>query len=97
MIQTIKTIARSAGFDRQRYAATRMCCERHVLAAVGRQHKRWIGRILCYHSIGQADWGVNDVAVSRLQQLGCDGRRQENDLGERGHAVGRRSVDQRSR
>ena len=66
--QTLKTIARSAGFDRQRYAATRMCCERHVLAAVGRQHKRWIGRILCYHSIGQADWGVNDVTPAQFRR-----------------------------
>src|SRR5262245_50476159 len=45
-----------------------MCCERHVLASVGRQRKRWIGRILCYHSIGQAEWGVNDVTPSMFRR-----------------------------
>jgi peptidoglycan/xylan/chitin deacetylase (PgdA/CDA1 family) len=68
VIQALKTIARSAGFDRQRFAATRMCCERHVLASVGRQRKRWIGRILCYHSIGQAEWGVNDVTPQQFRK-----------------------------
>jgi peptidoglycan/xylan/chitin deacetylase (PgdA/CDA1 family) len=64
----LKTIARKAGVDRQRVAAMRMCCERHVLAAVGRQRKRWIGRILCYHSIGQEAWGVNDVTPAQFRR-----------------------------
>jgi peptidoglycan/xylan/chitin deacetylase (PgdA/CDA1 family) len=68
VIQALKTIARSAGFDRQRFAAARMCCERHVLATAGRQRKRWIGRILCYHSIGQAEWGVNDVTPQQFRR-----------------------------
>ena len=69
MISTLKkSIVKATGFDRQRFAATRMCCERHVLASVGRQRKRWIGRILCYHSIGQAEWGVNDVTPQQFRR-----------------------------
>ena len=41
MIATSKTIARSAGFDRQRFAAARMCCERHVLAIPLGQSANW--------------------------------------------------------
>jgi peptidoglycan/xylan/chitin deacetylase (PgdA/CDA1 family) len=66
--QALKTIARSAGFDRQRFAATRMCCERHVLASFGRSRRRWIGRVLCYHSIGQPQWGVNDVTPQQFRR-----------------------------
>lgn len=67
MKQAVKIIARSAGLNRKRVAAARMCCERHVLAAVGRQHRRWIGRILCYHSIGQNELGVNDVTEKQFR------------------------------
>jgi len=66
--QTLKRIVRSAGVERHHIAAARMCCERHVLAAVGRSRKRWIGRILCYHSIGQEEWGVNDVTPSQFRR-----------------------------
>lgn len=45
-----------------------MCCERHVLAAFGRSRKRWVGRILCYHSIGQDEWGVNDISEARFRR-----------------------------
>jgi peptidoglycan/xylan/chitin deacetylase (PgdA/CDA1 family) len=38
-----------------------MCCERHVLATIVRRPPRPVGRILCYHSVGQPAWGVNDV------------------------------------
>lgn len=45
-----------------------MCCERHILARVGRARKRYIGRILCYHTVGQEDWGTNDVTPSQLRR-----------------------------
>jgi peptidoglycan/xylan/chitin deacetylase (PgdA/CDA1 family) len=64
----LKFIARSAGIDRQKFASMRMCCERHVLARVGRSRKRYIGRILCYHTIGQEAWGVNDVTPSQFRR-----------------------------
>ena len=46
----------------------RMCCERHVLARVGLARRRYIGRILCYHTVGQEDWGTNDVTPSQLRR-----------------------------
>jgi len=64
----LKTLARAAGIDRMKFAAMRMCCERHVLARVGRSRKRFIGRILCYHTIGQDEWGVNDVTPTQFRR-----------------------------
>ena len=65
---TLRHIARRAGLNRTRVATGRMCCERHILAALGRPHRRWIGRILCYHSIGQKEWGVNDVSPANFRR-----------------------------
>jgi peptidoglycan/xylan/chitin deacetylase (PgdA/CDA1 family) len=49
-----------------------MCCERNILATVGatlgRRGARPTGRILCYHSVGQPQWGVNDVSVSQFRR-----------------------------
>src|SRR4051794_31406587 len=49
-----------------------MCCERNVLAtfgaAFGRGDPRNTGRILCYHSIGQPLWGVNDVSPKQFRR-----------------------------
>jgi peptidoglycan/xylan/chitin deacetylase (PgdA/CDA1 family) len=64
----LKRIIRSTGLERRHVAAARMCCERHLLASVGRTRKRWIGRILCYHSIGQSEWGVNDVTPAQFRR-----------------------------
>jgi peptidoglycan/xylan/chitin deacetylase (PgdA/CDA1 family) len=55
------------GLSRHNLATARTCCERHVLAAVGQARRRYIGRILCYHSIGQEDWGVNDVTPAMFR------------------------------
>lgn len=68
MKQALKKVVRAAGIERKQVAAVRMCCERHVLAAVGRSRKRWIGRILCYHSIGQEEWGINDVTDKQFRR-----------------------------
>ncbi len=57
----IKQLIRRTGLRRQHVAAARMCCERHVMAALGTPRVRPSGRILCYHSVGQEAWGVNDV------------------------------------
>jgi peptidoglycan/xylan/chitin deacetylase (PgdA/CDA1 family) len=61
MKQTLKALARRTGLRRTHLAAARMCCERYVLSTIGRRRTRDIGRILCYHSVGQPAWGVNDV------------------------------------
>src|SRR5687768_9771531 len=68
MRQVLKWLARSAGLNRARVASARMCCERNVLATVGRRPARASGRILCYHSIGQPLWGVNDVSPSQFRR-----------------------------
>jgi len=66
--KALKHIVRATGLERKHVAAARMCCERHVLARVGRARKRYIGRILCYHSIGQEEWGINDVTPSMFRR-----------------------------
>lgn len=64
LIRTLNTI----GIERHHVASGRMCCERHVIAALGRARKRYIGRILCYHSIGQGEMGVNDVTPAQFRR-----------------------------
>jgi peptidoglycan/xylan/chitin deacetylase (PgdA/CDA1 family) len=64
MNKTVRRIIRTTGLGRHHVAAARMYCERHWLAAIiGARsiNARRKGRILCYHSIGQASTGVNDV------------------------------------
>lgn len=61
-----KRVVRSTGLTRKRVAAVRMCCERNVYARVGRKRSDTNGQILCYHSIGTPEWGVNDVAPGRF-------------------------------
>tara|TARA_R110001606_G_scaffold393157_1_gene562811 strand:- start:1164 stop:1865 length:702 start_codon:yes stop_codon:yes gene_type:complete len=39
-----------------------------LIAALGRARRRYIGRILCYHSIGQSEWGVNDVTPEQFRR-----------------------------
>jgi hypothetical protein len=41
--------------------------ERHALAALRRQ-PRQRGRILCYHAVGQPEFGVNDVPPVRFRR-----------------------------
>lgn len=62
MKKALKKIIRATGIRRPHIAATRMFCERHLLATTSTKSRaRHAGRILCYHSIGQAASGVNDV------------------------------------
>jgi peptidoglycan/xylan/chitin deacetylase (PgdA/CDA1 family) len=66
--QALKGLARRVGLHRARVASARMCCERNVLATVGRRPARGSGRILCYHSIGQSLWGMNDVSPAQFRR-----------------------------
>jgi peptidoglycan/xylan/chitin deacetylase (PgdA/CDA1 family) len=68
MMQALKRIVRSAGLRRNDVAAARMYCERHALATVGRRRARGGGRILCYHSVGQPEFGVNDVTPALFRR-----------------------------
>jgi peptidoglycan/xylan/chitin deacetylase (PgdA/CDA1 family) len=64
MKKALKKIIRSTGLTRRHVATARMYCERQWLATTTRA--RSTGRILCYHSIGQAVAGVNDVKPERF-------------------------------
>jgi peptidoglycan/xylan/chitin deacetylase (PgdA/CDA1 family) len=68
MKQRIKRAFRSVGLKKTNLALLRTCCERNVLAALKRPSTRPVGRILCYHSIGQPAWGVNDVSPRRFRR-----------------------------
>ena len=64
-----KTVLRRAGLSRARLASARMWYERNAMAELRRGS---IGpvrpRILCYHSIGTPEWGVNDVTPRQFAQ-----------------------------
>ena len=45
-----------------------MCYERNMLAALGKRPERETGRVLCYHSVGQPLWGVNDVSPIQFRR-----------------------------
>ena len=68
MKRVLKKAVRLAGVERHHVAPMRMCCERNIIAALGRARKRYIGRILCYYSIGQSEWGVNDVTPQQFRK-----------------------------
>ncbi len=66
LLSTAKRTARRAGITRAGVAAARMCCERNALAL--REKHRVRARILCYHSVGTPEWGINDVAPARFER-----------------------------
>jgi len=68
MIQALKRLARSAGLERRHVEAARMFSERQALALAPRPSARTRGRILCYHSVGQPEFGVNDVPPARFRR-----------------------------
>jgi peptidoglycan/xylan/chitin deacetylase (PgdA/CDA1 family) len=68
MKDRLKRLARAVGLRRARIAAARMYVERHGLASFGRGRRRNRGRILCYHSVGQAWMGVNDVTPAQFRR-----------------------------
>lgn len=68
MIVALKSLAKRAGVRREQAAAVRLCCERHWLATFGRARKRYVGRILCYHTVGQPEWGVNDISPRQFRR-----------------------------
>src|SRR5262249_13420501 len=61
MRQVLKAIWKRSGLERRHVEAARMYGERHALATLPRRRARDRGRILCYHSVGQPIFGVNDV------------------------------------
>lgn len=68
-----RSIAFRLRHQRRRIAAARLFVERNALARIKRPSRRDVGRILCYHSVGQPEMGVNDVepALFRRQLEGA--------------------------
>jgi peptidoglycan/xylan/chitin deacetylase (PgdA/CDA1 family) len=68
MVGPLTQLLRKTGLRRQHVAAARLCCERHLLATAGPRRTRNFGRILCYHSLGQPAFGVNDVTARNFRR-----------------------------
>lgn len=68
MKEAFKSLVKRTGVERRHVEAARMFAERHALAAAPRRRARSGGRILCYHSVGQPEFGVNDVAPARFRR-----------------------------
>jgi peptidoglycan/xylan/chitin deacetylase (PgdA/CDA1 family) len=66
--RALKKIIRATGLSRRHIATARMYCERQWLATTTTIRARSTGRILCYHSIGQAAAGVNDVRPEQFRR-----------------------------
>jgi peptidoglycan/LPS O-acetylase OafA/YrhL/peptidoglycan/xylan/chitin deacetylase (PgdA/CDA1 family) len=67
MMALAKTLARRAGLRRKHVAAVRMMVERNTLAILAQPRQRAGGRILCYHSIDEREYGVNNVRSNRFR------------------------------
>ncbi len=68
MKTALKSLVKRTGVERRHVEAARMFAERHALAAAPRRRTRDRGRILCYHSVGQPEFGVNDVTPERFRR-----------------------------
>ncbi len=68
MQTSIKGFIRQRIVKRHRIAKARLALERHALALMHRPSKRKHGRILCYHTVGEPRYGVNDVSLERFQR-----------------------------
>lgn len=68
MKQALKNLVRKTGLERRHVEAARMYGERHALALAAPRRARERGRILCFHSVGQPEFGVNDVPPDRFRR-----------------------------
>jgi peptidoglycan/xylan/chitin deacetylase (PgdA/CDA1 family) len=68
MKDALKSLVKRTGVQRRHVEAARMFAERHALASAPRRRARDCGRILCYHSVGQPEFGVNDVTPERFRR-----------------------------
>ncbi len=68
MKQALKQLVRKTGLERRHVEAARMYGERQALALAPPKRARERGRILCYHSVGQPEFGVNDVPPERFRR-----------------------------
>jgi hypothetical protein len=63
MKKALKAALRGHHLGRSHAAAVRLLAERHLLALLASRRRRPSGRILCHHTVGQPDFGVNDVSL----------------------------------
>lgn len=68
MFTLAKGAASRCGLSRTHIAAARMMFERHALATFMPPRPREGGRILCYHSVDDAEMGVNDVGAKQFRR-----------------------------
>ena len=61
----IRIARRNVMRQRRRIASLQLAATRYRLSLMG-QRQRPRARILCYHSVGTPEWGVNDVAPKRF-------------------------------
>ena len=61
----LRIARRNAMRQRRRFASLRLAAARHRLSVFG-QARPPRPRILCFHSIGTPEWGVNDVTPARF-------------------------------
>jgi peptidoglycan/xylan/chitin deacetylase (PgdA/CDA1 family) len=67
-IAQVKRVARRVGLRRAQIASARLYIERHGLATIASNPRRNRGRILCYHSVGTPEMGVNDVSPAQFRR-----------------------------
>jgi peptidoglycan/xylan/chitin deacetylase (PgdA/CDA1 family) len=65
-VSALRSLVRRTGLRRAHLAAARMAVERNLLS-LRPPHPRAGGRILCYHSVGTPQWGVNDVTPRQFR------------------------------
>ena len=68
MKTAVRSGLRRTGLTRSRAASIRALVERAALSAVVRAPRRARPRVLCYHSVGTPEWGVNDVSAARFRR-----------------------------
>ena len=66
--ESLKAVARRTGLRRSAVAQVRARYERRFLASMPRRPQVESGRILCYHSVGTPEWGINDVSPAGFRR-----------------------------
>jgi peptidoglycan/xylan/chitin deacetylase (PgdA/CDA1 family) len=68
MQRSVFAVVRATGLRRRHLAAARMRGEREFLSRFAERSRAIRPRILCYHGVGTASWGVNDVSPERFRE-----------------------------
>jgi len=63
-----KAVARVLGLRRRLLVDARLRCERNLIPALRLRRPVASAKVLCYHSVGTEEWGVNDVPVALFKR-----------------------------